>query len=796
MGYTYFTVIILFFQNPYNTYDSVFTNVYVINADQIKNLPVSNLGELLMLVPGVNRDYKTFHLRGSIGESEIAYYLDGVSFAEPEYINLNAIEKIEIQKSGFSAEYGAGFGGIIHIKTKKLKKKSMNVEYLTDDFVPFERLNFGYNQYGIDGQGRIKDNLCYFLSGNAVYTDVSSPGFYRVFSSGNCYNGLVGLTYSGNGGNSLSVQGYTFRDQRILWHPNIIGANAYKYFLQKPMVREKGKSIIITGDFLLGKKMVSSIKYLITMVDSVFGNRDYEWEENNGYQWYNDYRLKAEHLIAYLKNNQLSPSVVIRDSLTKYHQEGDKRSEKSLRYNPYGVREIFYTYGDYPAWCYCNSTVQQLFLKMKYFTGNQNEIKWGMDFAWNEFNYYSNPLPWFTQSLWNYYERTPSAISVYLEDKWITERIGICAGIRYSHFNYGLYQPLEFELPGDDTVFTLKKNFISPRIGLVLPVTKKLDIFFNGGEFHYEPAGYTGRCEPAKTRIFEMGCRLNPISNILITSNLYQKYMVDLYIQKVEYYNYYPWNYLYTYTFTYIDKAEAKGWEMNLEKLFGQWLSIGLSYNLQFTEQMPVYDYNYYYYYYEGNDPITGEPINYEKKYHPLNYDCRHSLKSFLIFNIPKDFHALLNNSTFSLFYSFYSGLPYTPEDLRGRPVGDINSARMPANNNVDMKYLKKFKIGPVCLSFNLLINNLFNTKQIVYVYPTTGKPDDHGDPEPPIGQFGWLSISSSYYSPQSDHNHDGLITPVEMRDEYLKARYDYFTNPLHYANPFRIRLGLGLELY
>ncbi|MEO0143083.1 MAG: hypothetical protein ABIL15_07005 [candidate division WOR-3 bacterium] len=119
----------------------------------------------------------------------------------------------------------------------------------------------------------------------------------------------------------------------------------------------------------------------------------------------------------------------------------------------------------------------------------------------------------------------------------------------------------------------------------------------------------------------------------------------------------------------------------------------------------------------------------------------------------------------------------------------------MPAHNNVDLKYLKRFKIGPADFSFTLLINNLFDSKQIICVYPTTGKPDEHGDFEPPISQFGWLSLTSFYYSPQGDYNHDGLITPVEMRDEYLKAIKDYYSNPFHYTNPFRVRLGLGLEL-
>ncbi len=794
MGYLY---VIVLFSFESTVFDTTFTNVYVFTADEIKSLPISNLNEIMIFVPGMNKDYKTLHLRGSTHEMEIAYYIDGVPVRPTEYINLNAIEEISIQKSGFSSEYGGGAGGIVYIKTKKLEKNSLGVAYLTDDFLSDKRLNYGFNQVDLDGQGNIKRNLHYFLFGKSFYTDVSSPGFYRVFSPGNCYNGLVGLNYFLNGGSNLSMKGYIFRDQSSRWHPNIIGGNAYKYFSQKPMVKKRGHSIILTGDFLLGRKTASSIKYHITRIDSVFGNRDYEWEDSNGHQWYDDYRLKAEHLIGYLKNKQLPLRDVILDSLIKYHREADMRSEKSLRHNPYGISGIFYTFGDYPAWCYYNSMVQQLFLKMKHIITGQNEIKYGVDIIWSEFSYYTNPLPWFTQSLWNYCELRPGAISVYLEDRWITEHIGIFAGIRYSHVDYGLYQPLSPELYVQDTITKLKNNYVSPRIGFVLPVTRGLGIFFNGGEIYYEPAVYIGRYEPVKTRIYEMGCKLNSAYEILLKGSLYQKYMYDLYIQKVQDYGYFPRNYLYKYTYNYIDRAEVSGLEMNIEKPFGQLASIGLSYNLQFTKQVPVYGYNYYYdYYYGGYDPINGELIQYEKTSSPLDHDCRHSLKTFLILDIPKGFFALLSNSTFSLAFSLYSGMPYTPEDLTGQPLGDMNSARMPAHNNLDLKYLKKFKIGPFNLAITSLINNLFNTKQIVYVYPITGKADEHGYPEPSLNQFGWLSATSPYYSPQCDFNHDGLITPVEMREEYLGAREDYYANPLHYTNPFRLRLGLGLELY
>ena len=91
------------------------------------------------------------------------------------------------------------------------------------------------------------------------------------------------------------------------------------------------------------------------------------------------------------------------------------------------------------------------------------------------------------------------------------------------------------------------------------------------------------------------------------------------------------------------------------------------------------------------------------------------------------------------------------------------------------------------------MIYNLFNTEQVREVYVTTGLPDDHGDPEPGLGQFGYLPISSSRYSPQADYNHDGLINPVEMKQAYMAARTDYYEDPRNYYSPFRVRFGIGI---
>jgi len=796
--YIIFCVFMLFDVMQAQEYDStLFGDIYTFEFDDIKNLPVNKLDDLLMLIPGIYRYFNSFHIRGGTGRNEIAYYLDGIPIINPDQINLTMIDKISIQKSGFSSEYGNGFSGIIFIRTKK-EQKNTAVSYLTDEIFSTNRLNYGFNQYNIHNQGPITKDIRYSISGRYLFTDDHSSGLYKVSAPENCYNGLAKIDYrSGDKGN-ISVMGYAFRNQFMLWHPDIVGGNGYKYFEHLPMNRKKGRSIMATCEISLSNKTISSVRFIRTNFDSVFGNRDYEWEEENGYKWYDDYRLKGEYLIGYLRKDNISHRDIMVDSLMQYHDENDKNSATTLRHNPYGIAGLFYINGDYPAWCYYNININQLLLQLRHSITDNNEIKCGMDYKWTQSKYYYNPLPWYFAAFWNYFKLEPYTISGYVEDNWENSRIGVCAGLRYSYIDYGFYQPLIELHPNLDTIARLKKNFFSPRLGIILPVSKSFNIFFNGGEYYYELDKYSGGPEPEKVRSFEIGFRMNPTQDFTFNFSLYQKYLYDFVIQRINYYygHYLPPSYDYYYSYTQIERADVNGIEINLKKSIFAVLSSGISYNLQIANQMPVYEYGYYYdYYYQGIDPITGELINPEKKYYPLSYDCRHSLKANLTLMIEEFFLPILNNSNFSLFFSLYSGLPYTPVDFKGTPLGEINSSRMPGYNNLDLKYQKSFKIGQAKLSISCLIKNLFNTKQIVYVYPTTGKPDDHGDSEPPITQFCWLSITSARYSPQADFDHNGLITPVEMRDEYIRAIKDYYTNPLHYNSPFRLKLGVGFGI-
>ena len=112
----------------------------------------------------------------------------------------------------------------------------------------------------------------------------------------------------------------------------------------------------------------------------------------------------------------------------------------------------------------------------------------------------------------------------------------------------------------------------------------------------------------------------------------------------------------------------------------------------------------------------------------------------------------------------------------------------------MDLKISKGIRIGPSKLVVSATVFNLLNWSQVFDVYNTTGLPDEHGLPDPSLGQFSHMPITSDRYSPQADFDHNGLITPSEYYDDYIAALDDYYDDPTNWKNPFRFLLGVGIE--
>jgi len=553
----------------------------------------------------------------------------------------------------------------------------------------------------------------------------------------------------------------------------------------------------------------------MTHYDRLYGTRDMAYEDSMDANFLSDYRLKAEHLIQYLKDNTLPPKEIIIDSVMAYHEEYTNRDRDALRNNPYGIENLYYTYGDYRVWRYWSNDDIQARFDISHFVGKVHEFKTGFEFINYTMAYYDNNLPWVTNPFFDYYKRQPFKLAGFIQDKMDFEGLIARLGLRFDYFDPKTFTwatPNNFQ---DSVLVEAGANYkFSPRIGISLPVTERMKFRFNYGHFYQSPAldDMYGSSDTAVVRVALT--RGNTIlGNIMLKSEKTVQYEFGMENQIAEQYvfgftSYFkdiydltqirnvialPMSYFQSFN---VDYGNVKGFEFSLKKIMANdiW-AFSVNYTLQFAKGTASSAGQFYTdFYNSGTDPITGLPLQPPQIDYWLDFDERSSVNADFSLDFPKEFVFIpLQNLSGTFVFSYHSGHPYTPMDLKGNKLGDDNSARMSGYWNIDFSAQRRIPIGPVSFALNVLINNLLNTQQITSVYETTGKPADHGDTEPSIGQFGNLAISSTRYSPQCDYDHDGLITNVEMKKGYIAARNDYYDDPSFYNGPFRIQVGVNL---
>lgn len=114
------------------------------------------------------------------------------------------------------------------------------------------------------------------------------------------------------------------------------------------------------------------------------------------------------------------------------------------------------------------------------------------------------------------------------------------------------------------------------------------------------------------------------------------------------------------------------------------------------------------------------------------------------------------------------------PEELPG-------SSTTPIVCNVDLRWSKLFDLGPIDLELYVNVLNLFNTKQVIDVYPTTGRPDDDG----------WLASPNALWIEENVPNYRAMYNAFGNGNRY------YAINTMigdTYGPPRQIRVGFRLE--
>ena len=332
-----------------------------------------------------------------------------------------------------------------------------------------------------------------------------------------------------------------------------------------------------------------------------------------------------------------------------------------------------------------------------------------------------------------YYDVTPSSLSIYAQDKMEYAGMIVNAGLRYELYNPdGVYpedplDPLELNEDGTikldkstykvgipiikDPVEASTKHMLAPRLGISFPITERAKLHFTYGHYYqipqgddlYENLNFDMRgairrkgnpdLEPEKTVAYEVGIIQQFTDDLTVDitgfSKDIDKLVSSVHVDITNDYSYFI-NDIY---------GRVQGFELSIRKWrTGRFPVSGmLNYTYSVAKGKGSTRNLGYLTYYRQQPEVTES--------HPLAWDQRHVLSGTLDIQLP--FDAAIN-----LIGNYGSGLPYTPNP-RAPIKPDINSKRYPPTYNVDALISKRSRIGGLIYTLFVDIRNIFNTRNL-----------------------------------------------------------------------------------
>jgi outer membrane receptor protein involved in Fe transport len=170
---------------------SATNTVSIVTADALRQMPLRGVAQAFALSTGVVQQGGNYYVRGGRAE-ETAFYVDGVLVNNPMNGQLtlniisNAIEEVQSQIGGMTAEYGNGMSGIVMSSSRiGSTKYQASLEVITDELGGatskniFGAYSYGLNEYVLTLAGPLipGDNAFrFFLAGQRQFNR-SNPTF-------------------------------------------------------------------------------------------------------------------------------------------------------------------------------------------------------------------------------------------------------------------------------------------------------------------------------------------------------------------------------------------------------------------------------------------------------------------------------------------------------------------------------------------------------------------------------------------------------------------------------------------
>ncbi len=377
----------------------------------------------------------------------------------------------------------------------------------------------------------------------------------------------------------------------------------------------------------------------------------------------------------------------------------------------------------------------------------------------------------------DFYSYDPWQGALYFRDKLEYGSMIASLGIRWDFFLQDV-NDLASTFRDDDQGGLLlgDRQKVSPRIGFSYPISDKAKVYFNYGHFYQLPTFgrfYARNTSSAnqndvlgnpnldyqKTIQYAFGVRYAVTENYALDIQGYFKDEFDKINQTSELRGSIRRN-----VYTNSDYGRSRGIELTLERRGSGYVNGEISYTYQFafgkaSEAAEAF---------LDQGELDRQPLDEA----PLDNDVRHSLKSSIIFFIPSTVKPRLfgipipNGWTLNITSILESGAPFTPAtnfpNLSQSGVTDPqrNSLRYPSTAFFDVRFAKEFEIEGLDFEAILWVENIFDNRNVEFVYSATGRPDTR-------------------------QNRNGVVlegTPFDV-------------NPYNYDEGRQVRLGLQLNL-
>lgn len=747
-----------------------------VSSEEIAAMPVETFNDVINLQAGVVAG----HFRGG-RSGEVAYLVDGIPVNDPfnNSIGLevenSSIQQLEVISGTFNAEYGQAMSGVVNIVTKdgashlQTDFSGYVGNYVTSHDELFPNLGLTEGGYSQNLQGTISgpvpflNKIKFFATG-------------RYFKDeGHLYGQRIYLISDDNpylpGGDSTWVP--MNDDERLSFHGKL------SYYL------------------------TSSLKISYAAM----------WEDNTNHYYNHFFRWTPDGIQTHYKTS-INHNIVLNHTLSSSAYQTLKAARTYSQYDGYvfedpldpryvipeqGQPSSGYTFrsGGNENSRYDRTTITDL-LKWDFAmqVSNQHKLGLGAEFKrhnirnfWTSFSTDVDPVT--GEDIITYpaeftpgqdkYEIEPIEIAAYMQDKMEYEDLIINLGVRFDYFDPRTSMLVYPKNPEFNPLFPSgnkkvdPKLQVSPRLGVAFPISTKGVLHVSYGHFFqipnfeylyqnitYAPDGnvkflidktglntITGNpnLDAQRTTSYEFGLQQVLQSNLVLDFTAYYRDIRNLIDTEI------------------IETFDKNTYGRYINRDYGNVRGIILSLEKRFTDHWGA-TLDYTYQIAEGNasdprsvfqDNQADPPREPEKKLLPLDWDQRSTLN--FSFNV-----GTAGNWNLGLIGRVGSGTPYTADPtFTYFNVSFVNNRSKPVFYSFDLKGEKRFQFAGMHMTAFMLVYNLFDRKNELAVYGSTGRASRD------------------------------LNTKYAGEIQGLNTIQEYVNNPGFYSAPRQIRIGLSV---